>query len=198
MPHATQNPPAVATTTTRRIHDAARGAVLELGLRRATLSEIARRAGVSRMSIYRRYPDVTALLREVMTAEFGGLLAGTDARAAGADARARMVRGIATFAGELRENPLFARVVAAEPELLVPYVVERMGGTQRIGLAMIERGIAEGQADGSVRTGDARAIAQAVLLIAQSFVLSAGIADDVAAERVLAELEIVLDRTLAP
>lgn len=198
MPHATQNPPAVTTTTTRRIHDAARGAVLELGLRRATLSEIARRAGVSRMSIYRRYPDVTALLREVMTAEFGGLLAGTDARAAGADARARMVRGIATFAGELRENPLFARVVAAEPELLVPYVVERMGGTQRIGLAMIERGIAEGQADGSVRAGDARAIAQAVLLIAQSFVLSAGIADDVAAERVLAELEIVLDRTLAP
>ncbi len=172
--------------------------MLELGLRRATLTEIARRAGVSRMSIYRRYPDATALLREVMTAEFGGLLAGTDARAAGADARARMVRGIATFAGELRENPLFARVVAAEPELLVPYVVERMGGTQRIGLAMIERGIAEGQADGSVRAGDARAIAQAVLLIAQSFVLSAGIADDVAAERVLAELEIVLDRTLAP
>jgi AcrR family transcriptional regulator len=198
MPHATQNPPAVATATTQRIHAATRAAVLELGLRRTTLSEVARRAGVSRMSIYRRYPDVTALLREVMTAEFGGQLVGTDARAAGSDARTRMVRGIAAFVRELRASPLFVKVVADEPELLVPYVVERMGGTQRIAIAMVERGIAEGQADGSVRAGDARAMAQAVLLVAQSFALSAGIAHDVEADRVLEELGLVLDRMLAP
>jgi AcrR family transcriptional regulator len=175
-----------------------RAAVLEVGLRRTTLSEVARRAGVSRMSIYRRYPDVTTLVREVMTSEFGGLLAGTDARAAGGDARSRMVQGITAFVRELRESPLFLKVVQDEPELLAPYVLERMGGTQRIGLAMVERGITEGQADGSVRAGDARAISQAVLLVAQSFVLSAGIADDVGPARVLAELEVVLERALAP
>lgn len=188
----------MATATTERIHAATRAAVLELGLRRTTLSEVARRAGVSRMSIYRRYPDVTALLREVMTAEFGGLLAGADARAAGGDARTRLVRGIAAFARELRASPLYRKIVADEPELLAPYVVQRMGGTQRIGLAVTERGIAEGQADGSVRAGDARAMAQAVLLVAQSFVLSAGIAHDVGAERVLGELGLTLDRMLAP
>lgn len=150
------------------------------------------------MSIYRRYPDVTALMREVMTAEFGRLLAGADARAAGRDARARLARGIAEFVRELRANPLFSKVLSDEPDLLAPYVVQRMGGTQRIGLAVAERAVAEGQADGSVRAGDARAIAQSVLLIAQSFALSAGIADDVSAERVLAELEPVLDRALAP
>jgi AcrR family transcriptional regulator len=184
-------------TTTERIHDAVRGAVLELGLRRTTLSEVARRAGVSRMSIYRRYPDVTALVREVMTAEFGGHLVGTDARAAGRDARSRMVQGITAFARELRENQLFRKVVEDEPDLLAPYVLERMGGTQRIALAMVERGIAEGLADGSVRSGDTRAMAQAVLLVAQSFVLSAGIADDIAAERVLGELGHTLDAMLA-
>src|SRR5687768_16239256 len=120
MPHATQNPPPMATTTDR-IHDAVRSAVLELGLRRTTLSEVARRAGVSRMSIYRRYPDVTALVREVMTSEFGRLLAAADSRAAGRDARARMARGIAEFTRELRTNPLFIKVLTDEPDLLAPY-----------------------------------------------------------------------------
>ena len=34
--------------------DAARACVLDVGVRRTTLSDVARRAGVSRMSLYRR------------------------------------------------------------------------------------------------------------------------------------------------
>jgi AcrR family transcriptional regulator len=188
----------VADDTTTALLDATRAAILDFGVRRTTLTDVARRAGVSRMTVYRRYPDVQALLRELMTREFGELLARVDAEAEGPDARARLVRALAAGTSALREHPLFQKVMAAEPELLLPYVFTRMGGTQHAGLALIEREIAAGQEDGSVRAGDPRALAHAVLLVEQSFVLSAGIAEGVSFRQLLAELERLLDAALAP
>ena len=43
--------------------DAVRACVMAVGVRRTTLTDVARRAGVSRMTLYRRFPDVEALLR---------------------------------------------------------------------------------------------------------------------------------------
>ena len=40
--------------------DAARACILDVGWRRTTLTEVARRAGVSRMTIYRAWPDMPA------------------------------------------------------------------------------------------------------------------------------------------
>ena len=36
--------------------------VLAVGVRRTTLSDVARTAGVSRMTLYRRFPDVRGML----------------------------------------------------------------------------------------------------------------------------------------
>src|SRR3954466_14425867 len=55
--------------------DATRAAVLAVGVRRTTLTDVARRAGVSRMTLYRLVPDVTTLILEVMTREFAALIA---------------------------------------------------------------------------------------------------------------------------
>src|SRR3954462_11232140 len=56
------------------ILDAARATVLDFGVGRATVSEVARRAGVSRMTVYRRHPDGAALLRALMAREFAAVL----------------------------------------------------------------------------------------------------------------------------
>ena len=53
--------------TTDAILDAARVSVRQSGIRRTTLSDIARLAGVSRMTVYRRYPDLPAVIRDLMT-----------------------------------------------------------------------------------------------------------------------------------
>ena len=53
--------------TTQAILDATRSSILDLGVRRTTLTEVARRADVSRMTVYRHYPDVDAILRDLMT-----------------------------------------------------------------------------------------------------------------------------------
>ena len=58
--------------------DAARECILAVGWRRTTLTDVARRAGVSRMTIYRIWPDMQTLLADLMTREWS-LLAGTAA-----------------------------------------------------------------------------------------------------------------------
>src|SRR5437764_11752461 len=60
------------------ILDATRAAVLAVGVRRTTLTDVARRAGVSRMTVYRLVPDVNTLILEVMTRDLGEVLAAAE------------------------------------------------------------------------------------------------------------------------
>src|SRR3982750_4273750 len=61
--------------------DAARACILDVGWRRTTLTEVARRAGVSRMTIYRTWADMPRLLADLMTREWGGVVTDTLAAA---------------------------------------------------------------------------------------------------------------------
>src|SRR3954452_12956483 len=63
--------------------DAARDCILDVGWRRTTLTEVARRAGVSRMTIYRSWSDMPRLLGDLMTREWGGVVAAALAAAEG-------------------------------------------------------------------------------------------------------------------
>jgi AcrR family transcriptional regulator len=184
--------------TAEAILASARTAILDFGVKRTTLSDVARRAGVSRMTVYNRFGDLHDLMRALMTLEFGNLLEHVADRARGDNGRTRLVAALALIARQLPANPLFRKVRAAEPELLAPYVLERLGGTQRVGLELVERSIAEGQADGSIRPGKVRALAAIVLLIEQSFVFSAATIAGATRSELLAELERALDGALAP
>jgi AcrR family transcriptional regulator len=184
--------------TAEAILSSARATVLDFGVRRTTLSDIARRAGVSRMTVYNRFGDLHDVMRALMTLEFGTLLERVAEDAGGKDARERLVAALALIARQLPMNPLFRKVRAAEPELLAPYVLERLGGTQRVGLELIERSIGEGQLDGSIRDGNVRALAATVLLIEQSFVFSAATIPGATRAELLSELEAALHGALAP
>jgi hypothetical protein len=98
----------------------------------------------------------------------------------------------------LREHPLLRKLLEADPELLLPYLLGRMGGTQRHALELIARDVTEGQADGSIRAGDARLLAFSVLLTIQSFLFSAGTAEEVDQDEVLDELATLLEAALRP
>ncbi len=49
--------------------DAARVCLLRNGGRKVTVSEVARRAGVSRPTVYRRWSDITEIIRDLLTRE---------------------------------------------------------------------------------------------------------------------------------
>lgn len=187
--------------TTDQVLDAVRECVLAVGVRRTTLTDVARRAGASRMTLYRRYPDLTALVAELMTREFTEVL--REVRDRGEElptARARAVTHTVAAVRALHDNPLFAKVLDVDPELLLPYVIERVGTTQHLVVDQFRAWLDEGFADGSIRQGDRDAMAYALLLTVQSYALSlrAVASDGVREQRLYDELRHLLDRSLAP
>jgi AcrR family transcriptional regulator len=184
--------------------DAARESIVAVGWKRTTLTGVARRAGVSRMTIYRRWPDMQTLLGDLMTREFSGLsgLSGLSGPAGEGPVRAGVADGIANAVSALRDNVLFAKIVHVDPELLLPYLLDRRGRTQDALLGLTEAAVREGQADGSVREGDPVLLARSLLLATYGFLLSTPtMTDDLpdVADAVFDdELRLLVDGYLAP
>lgn len=177
---------------------AARECVLDVGWRRTTLTDVARRAGVSRMTIYRAWPDMGALLADLMTQEWqevvGTAVDGRDNSAAG------IAEAVVEVAQVIRSNELFRKILDVDPEQVLPYLLQRPGRSQEAVLAMLESAIAAGQEAGTVRPGSTSAMARAVLLTAHGHTLSLAtvVTDTVSASDLDAELRIILTRGLQP
>src|ERR687896_1690893 len=108
--------------------DAVRDCVLAVGVRRTTLTDVARRAGVSRMTLYRRWPDVRSLVGDLMTREWVAVARGAIPEAdAAVDAREQLVAGLTAGSRALRAHPLFRKILDVDPELLLPYLLDRRG-----------------------------------------------------------------------
>lgn len=184
--------------------DAVRDCVLAVGVRRTTLTDVARRAGVSRMTLYRRWPDVRSLVGDLMTREWVAVATGAmPERRTGATARGLIVDGLVAGVEAFRAQPLFLKIVDVDPELLLPYVLDRRGASQEALIALLAEAVREGHADGSVRAGHVERQARALLLIVQPFTLSLRTMTDeddadLSSEAFLAELRSILERTLTP
>jgi AcrR family transcriptional regulator len=181
------------------IANAVRDSVLAVGVRRTTLTDVARRAGVSRMTLYRLVPDVESLLLDVMTRDLGALLSEIEAGVARKrTARARLVAQTVEAARRLPDEPLFRRVLDVDPELLLPYLTVRIGSTQRLALGRVRRVIAEGQLDSSIRRGDPDLMATSLLITVLPWIVSARLFDEVGREAALGELRRGLEGWLRP
>ncbi|BCN48702.1 TetR family transcriptional regulator [Rhodococcus hoagii] len=179
-----------------QILDAARSCVLDFGLRRTTLAEVARRAGVSRPTVYRRWPDTRAVVADLLTREIRVVIPDMDGDE---PARVQLVRAVVEVAIGMREHPLFVKILRSDPDLLMTYIVDRLGTSQRAIVERVSQAVAAGQIDGSIRAGDPVHIAAMVLLIAQSAVQSAGmVAEVLPPEALTAELAVAVDTYLAP
>ncbi|WP_426367878.1 TetR/AcrR family transcriptional regulator [Streptomyces sp. E-08] len=184
--------------------DAARDCVLAVGVRRTTLTDVARRAGVSRMTLYRRWPDVRTLVGDLMTREWIAVAAGAmppsdDDR----PERERIVEGLVAGVAAFRAQPLFRKILDVDPELLLPYVLDRRGASQDALLGLLVTALDEGHEDGSVRHVHPDLQARSLLLVVQSFTLSLRtMADETDPElseaAFLEELRTLLERTLTP
>lgn len=135
---------------------AAYDAVLDLGMRRTTLAEVARRASVSRMTVYRRYDDLDRLLSALLTEQLGAIVAEVERRVARRrTARDRAATAVVSVVAALQAHPLLTRVLDVDPETLLPLVVDRFGSSQRLArehlAALLRQGMSRHGGDRSVR-----------------------------------------------
>jgi hypothetical protein len=152
-----------------RILAAAASCVRDFGVERVTLAEIARRAGVSRPTVYRRWPDTRSILASLLTDRIVGAWRAAPSRAAG---RAALVSRIVEVVGNLRRDELILTVLRSDPELAMVYIADRLGTSQQILIDMVAEELRKAQADNTVRPEDPRRLAAVVLLITQSVIQS--------------------------
>ena len=179
-----------------RILDAAASCVLAYGVDRVTLAEIARRAGVSRPTIYRRWPDTRALLAALLTSRIVGVLRDLPSRGGGREALVERIVGVAE---RLRHDEVVMSVFHSAPELAMVYIAERLGTSQQILIDAVAAELQTAQRDGSVRAGDPRQLAAMCLLITQSTIQSAQIVEPILdADALAVELAHSLNGYLKP
>ncbi len=109
------------TGTDAAIIAAAHEEFVRFGIRRANVGEIARRAGVSRVTVHRRFSSKAGLLRAVVMAEIARLVGELDRVWYSSEAIGdRVLNAFELSISELRRNPLLIAVMASEPDVIVP------------------------------------------------------------------------------
>lgn|SRR5690606_21993343 len=114
-------PEADADDLDTRILDAALAEFETYGLRRVSVEDVAKRAGVARTTIYRRFTNKEQLLQAVILRECRRFLTAiaeaTENLASPEDA---VVEGFVVGLQSARTHPLMTRVLESEPEAVIP------------------------------------------------------------------------------
>lgn len=162
--------------TRGRILRAATERCEELGLRRVTMDDVARRAGLGRATVYRHFETKDALVQAVILAEAEQFFAALDARLAGyRRADERLAEGFAFALRHVRRHALLAKLLRTEPEALLPYLI----GDSRLLEVTTEAVARRLPGDDDIAEEDARAAAEMTVRLVLSLALTPGSALDV-------------------
>ena len=116
--------------TRTRVLDAAYEQFSRMGIQRSTMEDVARRAGVSRITVYRRFATKDALVEHVVRREFrryfDQFLIDIQQAETVAD---RVVLGFVSSLRAIRRNPLIGGLIATEPDLVIPSMISDGGRT---------------------------------------------------------------------
>jgi AcrR family transcriptional regulator len=109
-------------TIRNRILDAAVEIAAEVGLTRLAVGDVAKRAGLSRQTLYRNFATKDALVTEAVAREAMSVAARVTSAASGSDASGPDVLRVSLAAAltAAREHPLLDGLIRTEPEVLLP------------------------------------------------------------------------------
>jgi TetR/AcrR family transcriptional regulator len=107
-----------STEFDRTILDTARAVFETYGMRRANIEDVAARAGVSRSTIYRRFPTKDKLFEQVVRREAELFFSTLDQATSGCNPQEAVIEAFALGVRLVQDSPLYSRIVESEPELL--------------------------------------------------------------------------------
>jgi AcrR family transcriptional regulator len=110
-----------------RILDAALAEIGEYGLRRVTVDDIARRAGIHRVTVYTRFGTKDEILTAAAIAWTHRFFGAIAAKVDGLPVDERLVEGFVLSAQTMRTDPLITRLLTAEPDVMLPLLTVDSG-----------------------------------------------------------------------
>ncbi len=156
-----------------RILDAALDAFVDFGIRRTSMGEIAKRAGVSPATLYRRFDGKDEVVWAVGRREATRLIAEVDAGVnRDDDAETQLVDLFMAFVRGLRANRLLPRLLATEPEVVLPLLTTGGAPVLALGRAYLSDIIRRLQSDGRLPPVDPEPAAEMVARVALSMALT--------------------------
>ena len=155
-----------------RVLDAALALGAASGLRHLTMDDVARRARVGRMTVYRRFGHKQRLVEALEVREMRRCLAQLDA-AIGPDApiEDQIAEGFVTSLRIAREHPLLNRLARLEPETVLQALAGDGGAVFAAARAFLAERLRASQQAGVVGAIDVEAAAEVLVRLAFSFVL---------------------------
>ncbi len=152
--------------------DAALALAAASGLRHLTMDEIAARAGVGRMTVYRRFGDKDRLLEALAVREGRRCLAELDAVSdPSAPIPDQVADGLATSLRLAREHPLLNRLARVEPETVLAALTANGGALFAMSREFVATRLRDSQRAGVLGPVDVDAAAEILVRLAFSFVL---------------------------
>jgi AcrR family transcriptional regulator len=155
-----------------KILDAAVTEAAAQGVAGLTTEGVARRAGVNRATVYRRFGDRDGLI-EAMTMREGQRMATGIAVAVAqvSEPAEQFVEGFVASIRLAREHPIISRVASVEPEKLVAAGLADNGALLRLGSGFVAAGIRVAQARGQATHLDADEAGETIARLFAAFVL---------------------------
>jgi TetR/AcrR family transcriptional regulator len=105
------------TDLDRTILDTARTVFETYGVRRANIEDVAVRAGVSRSTVYRRFPTKDDLFEKVVRREAEQFFITLDQATSGCNPQQAVIEAFVLGVRLVQDSPLYSRIVQSEPEL---------------------------------------------------------------------------------
>jgi AcrR family transcriptional regulator len=159
--------------TTERILDAATQQFELLGLRRSSVEDVARRAGLSRMTIYRRFPQKGLLVEAAILRECRRFFAELEAVTAQLPTlEERLIESFVVALRFARSHTLLQRLAVTEPEILLPLLTTEGGPVLGVVSEFLVAQIRASQEQGIVARFDPEPLAEILARLALSFVLT--------------------------
>ena len=156
-----------------RVATAALDEFAEHGIRRTSMEDIARRAGVSRMTVFRRFTSKQRLVEIVIAREVHRGMQELDLLWEGAETlEDRLVAGF-EFAGRyVRGHPLFDRLLRSEPDVLLPPLTLDGGPVLELYRSLIANRLQAEVNAGRAATPDIDGVAEVIARLAISLLLT--------------------------
>ncbi|MFC9898301.1 TetR/AcrR family transcriptional regulator [Nocardia sp. NPDC127579] len=156
-----------------KILDAALQRILQVGIRRSSLDDIARRSGINRVTIYRRFAAKENLIDAVFGREIERILAETAAIAARADtAEGQIEETVVYILGLTQTHPFATQLLEVSPEEALNFYTVRGEELVSAGITFIVSVLEAAQEHGTVDRYDPRPVAELVARLAHSLLLT--------------------------